>query len=141
MATRWTEADLAKLKLAWHAPRRTATQLPVKRPSKYGNVKATDATGVVHDSGKEFRRYQELQLREIAGEITNLRHHVLFACVVEGEHICDYEADFVYREGAAVIVEDVKPKDSKFRKTAAYRLFRVKQKLAQALHKLQIREV
>jgi len=111
-----------------------------KRP-KYGNRKTTDAAGNVHDSGKEFRRYQELQLREIAGEIQNLRHHVPLACVVNGEHICDYEADFMYREGAAVIVEDVKPKDAKFRKTAAYRLFRVKQKLAQALHNLQIREV
>lgn len=114
--------------------------LPIKRP-KYGNRKVTDAEGNVHDSTKEFRRWQELQLREIAGEIRELRHHVPLACVVEGEHICDYECDFMYREGAALIVEDVKPKDAKYRKTAAYRLFRVKQKLAQALHKLQIREV
>lgn len=140
MAYRWTMEDINSL-----TGRKRATQLPEAplkvNANKYRNVRVTDATGKVHDSGKEFRRYQELQLREIAGEITNLRHHVLYACVVEGEHICDYEADFVYREGAALIVEDVKPKDVKFRKTAAYRLFRVKQKLAQAIHKLQISEV
>lgn len=111
------------------------------KPPKYRNRKVTDAEGNVHDSTKEHRRWQELQLREIAGEIRELRHHVPYACVVEGEHICDYEADFVYREGAALVVEDVKPKDAKFRKTLAYRHFRVKQKLAQALHKFQIREV
>lgn len=112
---------------------------PQKRP-KYGNRKGVDGEGKVHDSTKEYRRWCELELRERAGEIQQLRHHVPFACVVEGEHICDYEADFVYREGAALIIEDVKPKDPKYRKTAAYRLFRVKQKLAQALHKFQIRE-
>lgn len=111
------------------------------KPPKYRNRRVIDAEGNVHDSTKEYRRWQELQLREIAGEICELRHHVLFACVVDGEHICDYEADFTYREGAALIVEDVKPKDAKFRKTPAYRLFRVKQKLAQAIHKLQVREV
>lgn len=137
-----TQSELDKYLAGLRSPGTVATDTSSKRgPTKYRNKPVKDAEGNVHDSGKEFRRWQELQLREIAGEIRELRHHVPYACVVEGEHICDYEADFVYREGAALIVEDVKPKDAKFRKTLAYRHFRVKQKLAQALHKFQIREV
>ncbi len=135
------QADLDAYLVRLKSPGAVATDTSTKRGPKYGNRKVTDASGAVHDSTKEFRRWQELQLREVAGEIQQLRHHVPFACVVEGEHVCDYEADFTYREGAALIVEDVKPKDPKYRKTPAYRLFRVKQKLAQALHKFQIREV
>lgn len=157
---RWTDEDLQRHRerQAKHhermADEETArvrakyAELPIASPAKpqaarrakFNNRKVTTDDGTF-DSTKEYRRWQELQLRQSAGEITELRHHVRFAAVVEGEHICDYEADFTYREGAAVIVEDVKPKDAKFRKTLAYRHFRLKQKLVQAIHKFQIREV
>lgn len=145
----WLDAYLARSDAMKSHEVRMQAATPIASPApppkatlpKYGNRKVTDAEGNVHDSTKEYRRWLELQLREVAGEITELRHHVPFVAVVEGEHICDYEADFTYREGAALIVEDVKPKSAKFRKTLAYRHFRLKQKLVQAIHKFQIREV
>jgi hypothetical protein len=106
-----------------------------KRP-KFGNRKVTDASGAVHDSTKEYRRWQELQLRERAGEITGLRRQVPFALVVNDVLVCSYEADAVYREGAALIVEDCKSPP-----TRAKREYRIKLKLMQAIHGIQIREV
>jgi len=107
----------------------------VKRP-KYGNVKVTDAAGNVHDSTKEFRRWQELQLRERAGDISALRRQVPFALVVNGILACQYIADAVYVEGAATIIEDTKSDIT--RKKPEYR---IKLKLMQAIHGIQIREV
>lgn len=130
MAYRWTEEDLAKVQ------RMPAALVPKQKQPKYRNVKVTDATGKVHDSGKEFRRWQALQLRERAGEITELRRQVPFALVVNGVLVCQYVADFVYVEGAATIVEDCKSPPT--RKLAAYR---IKVKLMQAIHGIQIREV
>lgn len=138
MTYRWTMEDVAKL-----TGRRRLTELPTgpqvqsqsKRP-KYGNRKVTDATGAVHDSGKEFRRWQELQLRERAGEITKLRRQVPFACVVNGILVCQYVADVVYEESAALVVEDCKSEPT--RKLAAYR---IKAKLMAAIHGIQVREV
>lgn len=108
---------------------------PPKRP-KYGNRKVTDATGAVHDSTKEYRRWCELQLREKAGEISQLRRQVPFALVVNGELIARYVADAVYVDGAATIVEDCKSPQT--RKLEA---FRMKVRLMQACHGLQVREV
>lgn len=136
MATRWTEADLEKLKLAWHAPRRTPAQLPVKRPSKYGNVKVTGSDGLTHDSRKEYRRWCELELRAKAGEITALRRQVPYALVVNGILVCQYIADAVYEEGAATICEDCKSPQT--RKLAA---FSIKRKLMQAIHGIQVNEI
>jgi len=116
-------------------PRAESLLVPAKRP-KYGNRKVTDANGDEHDSGKEYRNWCELQLREKAGEISQLRKQVPFACVVNGILICQYIADAVYVEGAATIVEDAK--SPKTRMLPAYRL---KVKLMQALHGIQIREV
>lgn len=136
MAHRWTNDDyvayLAKLK----SPLHVAVDTSSKRGPKYGNRKVTDPSGVVHDSGKEYRRWCELELREKAGEIRNLRRQVPLACVVEGSLICHYICDAMYEEGAATIVEDCKSPQT--RKLPVYRL---KIKLVQALHKLQVREI
>jgi hypothetical protein len=106
-----------------------------KRP-KYGNRKVTDAEGNVHDSTKEYRRWQQLQLRERAGEISRLRRQVPYALVVNSVLVCQYVADFDYIEGEARIVEDCKSEPT--RKLAA---FRIKSKLMQAIHGIQVREV
>lgn len=135
MAYRWSEADLAKLKQAWHAPRTTG-QPKVKQPSKYRNVTVTDATGAKHDSRKEYRRWCELELRAKAGEITALRRQVPYALVVNGILVCQYIADAVYQEGAATICEDCKSPQT--RKLAAYS---IKRKLMQAIHGIQINEL
>lgn len=150
MATRWTQADIDAVEARWKAfvsrPKRVVNQFtdlsPVsptvkvnKRP-KYGNRKVTDANGDEHASTKQFRRWQELQLRERAGEIRHLRREVPFALVVSGVLVCTYIADHVFEEGAATIVEDVKSPQT--RKKPEYR---IKLKLMQAIHGIQIREV
>lgn len=137
MAYRWTEQDLASLQsravrgVVTMAMRREGP----KRP-KFNNRKVTDVEGNVHDSGHEYRHWRELQLREKAGEISQLRRQVPFALVVNGILVCQYIADAVYVEGAATIVEDAK--SPRTRKLAAYS---IKRKLMQAIHGIQIREV
>jgi hypothetical protein len=67
---------------------------------------------VFHQSTAEARRCDELTLMEKGGLIRDLRAHpqVRFRLDVDGHHICDYLADFVYfdNERNAEIVEDVK---------------------------------
>lgn len=143
------QALLARRSLPSQGVSRGSTPIapPAKR-QKFGNRKTTGVDGVVHDSSKEFRRWQELELRERAGEIRHLRRQVPFALVVGRVLVCTYIADFVYEEGAATgreyvpgshaatIVEDCKSPPT--RKLAAYS---IKRKLMQAIHGIQIREV
>lgn len=132
MAYRWTMEDIDRVR-----SRKPTTLTPSKpKRSKYGNVKVTDAAGAVHDSTKEFRRWQVLELRERAGEIRSLRRQVPYALVVDGFLICQYIADFVYVEGEAAIVEDCKSPPTRIKPE-----YRIKAKLMQAIHKIQIREV
>lgn len=133
MAYRWTMEDIDKVRA--RPPVTSLTQAKAK-PAKFRNVKVMDASGDVHDSRKEYRRWQDLQLRARTGELTELRRQVPFALVVNDVLVCQYVADFVYREGATTIVEDCKSPPT--RKLAAYS---IKRKLMQALHKIQIREV
>lgn len=113
----------------------TAPPAKPKRP-KFLNVKTTDAQGIVHDGKGECERWQELQLLERAGAISQLRRQVPFAFVVNGILIAQYFADFVYREGEATIVED--HKSPRTRKLAA---FVIKSKLMKAIHGIEIRIV
>lgn len=57
----------------------TSAQTPPTKPkkSKYGAVK-TEVDGIMFDSKREAKRYQELRLLEQAWEITNLRLQVPF---------------------------------------------------------------
>jgi hypothetical protein len=120
-------------------------------PSKYRNRK-TEVDGIVFDSAKEARRWQELQLLERAGEIKSLRRQVPIVCEVNGQLVCKWVSDFAYQEfvkagwhGEDVFVhgksfwrevfEDVK--SAYTRKLPVYRL---KAKLVQALHGITIRE-
>lgn len=125
-------AYMARLK----SPAAVATDTSTKRGPKYGNKRTQTLDGIVHDSGKEARRWEELRLRERAGEITGLRRQVPFALVVNGVLVCSYEADAVYVEGAATIVEDTKSEP-----TRKKRDYRIKVKLMQAIHGIQVREV
>lgn len=106
-----------------------------KRP-KYGNRKVADADGNVHDSGKEYRRWCVLQLRERAGEIQGLRRHAVFDLVVNGVLVCKYIADAAYTEDGQQVAEDTKSEIT--RKNRAYR---IKRKLMQAIHGIHVREV
>lgn len=100
--------------------------------SKYRSIK-TEVDGVVFDSKKEAARWQELILLERAGEISNLARQVKFPLEVNGDHICNYFADFCYDDSDGnVIVEDVKGV-----RTNEYR---IKAKLMKALYKITIVE-
>jgi hypothetical protein len=133
---RMTEEQYADLMARRGARPMAAALMPVEKRPKYGNRKVTDASGAVHDSSKEYRRWQVLELRERAGEIRSLRRQVPYALVVNGVLVCQYVADFDYIEGEARIVEDCKSEPT--RKLAA---FRIKAKLMAAIHGIQVREV
>lgn len=93
--------------------------------SKY-HSKKTVIDGVVFDSVKEARRYQELLLLERLGEISDLRRQVEYELIptqrepdtvgkrggiIKGKVIekkCLYIADFVYNENGKTVVEDTK---------------------------------
>lgn len=108
------------------------------KPSKYRNVKVTDADGITHDSRKEYRRWLDLQLRERAGEISRLHRQPVFDLIVNGVLVCRYIADASYVEAAtgALVVED-----SKSEPTRKNRAYRIKRKLVKACLGIDIREV
>ncbi len=105
-----------------------------ERRPKYGNRKC-EYGGHTFDSRAEMRRYQELELALAAGEIRDLECQHAFRLVVNDVKICDYRADFIYRDAKTrqVVVEDVKGV-----KTPAYQL---KKKLMLALFGIVIAEV
>lgn len=133
---RWTQQDLDAYRNRGLKAMHVATGCDKPKRPKYGNRKVTDVAGNVHDSGKEYRHWQSLEIREKAGEISQLRRQVPFALVVNGVLVCQYIADAVYVEGSATIVDDVKSEPT--RKKPEYR---IKLKLMQAIHGIQIREV
>lgn len=98
--------------------------------SKYGSRKQT-VSGIIFDSRKEARRFQELRLLELAGEISDLRLQVKYVLIPTQrapsfevykrgpnkgrrkpgevmEKECAYIADFVYTKGGETVVEDAK---------------------------------
>ena len=114
----------------------------VMRRHKYGVSPKEQRTvdGIVFDSKAEMKRYNELKLMERNGDIRDLRLQPQFDCVVNGIKVCFYKADFWYwdcRKPEGIIVEDVKG----CRKGAAYSMFRLKAKLVEALHGIEITEV
>ena len=81
--------------------------------SKYKNKK-TQIDMYVFDSTKEAKRYRELKLLEMAGEISNLELQPRFLLQESFRkngktyRKIDYVADFKYIENGKTIVEDVK---------------------------------
>jgi hypothetical protein len=101
--------------------------------AKYHNKK-TVIDGITFDSKREAARYVELKLLQQAGEIQDLLLQPSFDLRVDGGKVIGrYFADFKYRAGNRVIIEDVKGV-----KTDVYRL---KKKIVEAVHHIQITEV
>lgn len=79
--------------------------------SKY-NAQRTPLDGYTFASKAEAARYAELVLLERAGHISELKVHPRFKNLIPrqpGEKTgISYSADFKYREGGKVVVEDVK---------------------------------
>lgn len=91
---------------------------PVK-PNKYRNVKV-EYEGMKFDSKHELKCWQDLELREKAGEITGLCRQVPFQLIVNGRHIGKFTADFTWYENGEGVVADAKSPAT--RKETAYRL-------------------
>ena len=119
--TRWTAADLAR-----------------RSTARVKNVRKKLVNGLMFDSTKEARRYQDLELMQKAGQITDLRRQVPYPIYIKGKLICEWRADFVYKEEAQggqtyfIRVEDVKGW-----KTDIYKL---KKKMVEAEYGFQILE-
>jgi len=95
-----------------------------KRKSKY-NAKKTISYGITFDSKKEARRYRDLKLMEMAGEIENLilqpKYKLQDDFKYKGKTIkaIYYIADFRYYD---VSEKETVIEDCKGVKTAVYRL-------------------
>lgn len=81
--------------------------------SKY-RAKKTKIDDIVFDSYMEAKRYRQLVLLEMAGEISDLVLQPKFRLMDSFRHdgktirAIDYVADFMYKEDGKLIVEDVK---------------------------------
>ena len=100
---RWSQDDLSRL------DRLESAVYPLKRQSRYGNVKKIEHDGIRFDSKREFLRYMDLKILEAAGEISDLKVHEKFPITIGGVPIMvalnqhkpwgrhlTYEADFTY---------------------------------------------
>lgn len=124
--------------------------------SKYYNIKTRTSDGLVFDSHKEARRWEELLLLQKAGKIVELRRQVAYELIPaqyetyerftkkgvrlkDGrrllERSVEYKADFVYTdvESGENIVEDAKGVKCKE--------YIIKRKLMLAIHGIRVREV
>jgi len=73
---------------------RAALKKPAKR-SKYGNVKV-QMGDLTFDSKAEYKRWQFLELQQLAGDIRGLKHHTRYQLIVSGMLVATYEDDASY---------------------------------------------
>lgn len=103
---------------------------------KYKNVKIT-VDGITFDSKAEYSRYNTLKIQLQAGLIQNLTLQPKFDFTLQNrkKKLFTYIADFSYvdTQTGKTIIEDVKGV-----KTPVYRL---KKKLIEALHGIEITEI
>lgn len=77
------------------------------RRNKYGAKKIV-IDGIKFDSKLEAKHYQILKLRELAGEIKDLKLQVNFPLEVNSIKIATYRADFTFYEFEVYRVADAK---------------------------------
>lgn len=113
------------------------------KESKYNNVKTfgpdvSDPSKLVkYDSKLEAERAQQLLDLQAHGLIKDLLRQVKCDIKINNVHICYYVADFVYRTiDNRHVVEDCK---SEY--TRRMRVYRLKKKLMQAVHGVEIEEI
>ncbi len=104
---------------------------PPKSSSKWHNVR-TMVDGITFDSKREAKHYAELKIELLAGEIADLELQKPFSLDVNGIHICNYIADFVYRRNGELVVEDAKGK--------ATDVYIIKRALMRAVYGIEIVE-
>ncbi len=99
--------------------------------SKWHNIRTT-VDGITFDSKREADRYVERKLELRAGAISELELQKRFSLDVNGIHICNYDADFVYKRNGIQVVEDAKGKPTD--------VYLIKRKLMLAVHDIEIFE-
>ena len=114
---------------------RTEARFPkYARASKFGNRPLRCRENVMHQSTSEARRCDELHLLQTGRLIRDLRAHpqVVYRLDVNGQHVCNYLADFVYfdTERGCEVVEDVKGFQTEISK--------LKLKLMEACHGINV---
>lgn len=137
--TRWTEDNLIALHARPVGPTGTVSKQSVpitSRVTKYGN-KPTVVDGFRFDSIAEAKRYKELKLMELAGEIRDLVLQPKFIFEYRGVRIGSYKADFQYLlpHSPVLIVEDVKSPASKTQ------MYCLRKRMMLAFHGIEIREI
>lgn len=123
----------------------TAADVPKekKRKSKYGNI-TVETDDLKFDSKKEERHYRKLKVKEKAGLIKDLQHHVVFelapsvkySTATKAKPAIRYEADFVYIKNGKKVIEDVKSAQ-----TAKNQVYILKKHLMMWRHGIEVMEV
>jgi hypothetical protein len=122
-------------KTFWRCPRCNRMCLGKSVENKYRNERV-EVEGHKFDSKREAARWMELRMLERTGAIRNLARQIRFPLDVNGIHICDYIADFIYESVDDSSWERV-VEDSKGVRTPEYKL---KAKLMLAIHGVTIKE-
>tara|TARA_B100001287_G_C22326372_1_gene364129 strand:- start:158 stop:475 length:318 start_codon:yes stop_codon:yes gene_type:complete len=100
--------------------------------SKYKNI-VTTIDNIRFHSKKEANRYRELCLLNKSKIISDLELQPNFKITINNKFICNYKADFAYKQDGQIVYEDVKG----FR-TQVYKL---KKKLTEAQYNVTIKEI
>lgn len=91
-------------------------------------------------SAREARRLRQLLVMQRAGAITDLRCQPRYECMINGQHICTYIADFAYVSAGpreyGPVVEDAKGTRAHQDPASALR-----RRLAEVLHAIVVRLV
>lgn len=107
------------------------------RRSKYG-AKKTTIGNLKFDSKKESYRYQQLEILQKAGKISELELQKVYKLTVNGQLICKYIADFEYLDHA---IGQYVTEDAKGGSATITPAFRIKAKLMKALYDIDVRLV
>lgn len=100
---------------------------------KFGNIPVV-IDGILFPSTLEGARYNELKTMALSGEIVGFERQKTYNIEVNGQHICQYRADFVveYPDGTLVV------EDTKGVLTPEYK---IKSKLMLAVLGIKIKEI
>ena len=100
---------------------------------KFGNIPVV-IDGILFQSTLEGARYNELKAMALSGEIVGFERQKTYNIEVNGQHICQYRADFVveYPDGTLVV------EDTKGVLTPEYK---IKSKLMLAVFGIEIKEI
>lgn len=131
MSARWTAGDVVVAQNRMARGQVIPTP-PARVRRKYGN-EPTMFDGYCFDSKLEARRYGELKLLKMTGQIQDLKFHQSWFLHVAGVRVGYYESDFSYIEGGKQVIEDCKGV-----RTALYVW---KKKHVAAEHGIEIREI